>query len=93
MTRIDCKVAAECGFERSKYVGQFIHRDGDCILLAMDEEKNGFIRLDAGSAEYLAHKLLAMVEAIHKTQRRGRTQTASSHGQEEAVHKDEPTRR
>ena len=92
MTRIDCKVAAECGFEPRKYVGQFIHRDGDCILLAMDEEENGFIRLDAESAQFLAHKLLAMVEEIC-TKRRGKTQTASSYGQEEAVHKDEPTRR
>ena len=93
MTRIDCKVAAECGFEPTEYVGQFVHRDGDSVLLAMDEEENGFIRLDAESARFLAHKLLEMVEAIHRTQRRGKTQTASSYVQEEAVHKDEPTRR
>jgi hypothetical protein len=92
MTRIDCKVAAECGFEPSEYVGQFVHRDGDRILLAMDEEENDFIRLDAESAQFLAHKRLAMVEEICK-KRKGRTQTAPSYGQEEAVHKDEPTRR
>ena len=93
MTRIDCKVAAESGFEPDEYIGQFVQRDGDRILLAMDEEENGFIRLDAESARFLAHKLLEMVEAIHRTQRRGKTQTAPSYGQEEAVRKDEPTRR
>jgi hypothetical protein len=29
MTRIDCRVAAECGLEPTEYVGQFIHLDGD----------------------------------------------------------------
>jgi hypothetical protein len=46
----------------------------------MDEEVNGFIRLDVDSAEFLARKLLTMVEAIHKDQQTGRTSTASSHG-------------
>ena len=49
MTRINCNVAAECGFEPDEYVGQFVPRDGDRILLAMDEEENDFIRLDADS--------------------------------------------
>ncbi|MDM8005424.1 MAG: hypothetical protein QUV05_04635 [Phycisphaerae bacterium] len=92
MTRIDCKTAATCGLKPSAYLGQFVHRDGDRILLAMDEEENDFIRLDADSAEFLAHKLLVMVEEIRKKPR-GRTQTAPSCGQEEAVRKDEPTRR
>ena len=92
MTRIDCKVAAESGFEPDEYLGQFVHRDSDRILLAMDEEENDFIRLDAESAQFLAHQLLAMVGEIRK-RFGGRTQTAPSRDQEEAVRKDEPTRR
>jgi hypothetical protein len=80
MTRIDCRTAAEYGLNPTEYVGQFIHQDGDCILLVMDEEENGFIRLDADSAEFLARKLLTMVEAIRKDRQPGRTSTASSHG-------------
>jgi len=71
MTRIDCKIAAEYGLNPTEYVGQFIHRDGDYILLAMDEEENGFIRLDVDSAEYLAHKLLEMAARIRKGRLRG----------------------
>ena len=66
MTRIDCKVAAECGFNPTQYISQFIRRDDDDVLLAMDEEENGFIWLDVDSAEFLAHKLLTMVGAIHR---------------------------
>ena len=66
MTRIDCKIAAEYGLNPTEYVGQFIHRDGDYILLAMDEEENGFIRLDVDSAEFLARRLLTMVAAVRK---------------------------
>jgi len=80
MTRIDCKIAAEYGLNPTEYVGQFIHRDGDYILLAMDEEANGFIRLDVDSAEFLARKLLTMVEAIRKGRQPAGTSTASSHG-------------
>ena len=77
MTRIDCKIAAEYGLNPTEYVGQFIHRDGKYALLAMDEEENGFIRLDADSAEFLARRLLTMVVAIRKSRQ---PTTASSHG-------------
>jgi hypothetical protein len=80
MTRIDCKIAAEYGLNPPEYVGQFIRRDGEYILLAMDEEENGFIRLDVDSAEFLARKLLTMVGAIHKDRQPGGMSTASSHG-------------
>ena len=78
MTRIDCRAATGNGLSPDEYIGGFIRRRGnDSILLAMDEEENDFIRLDADSAEFLAHKLLVMVEEIRK-KRRGRTQTAPS---------------
>ena len=80
MTRIDCKIAAEYGLKPTEYIAQFIHRDGDYILLAMEEEENGFIRLDVDSAEFLAHKLLAMAVAIRKERQPRGTTTASSHG-------------
>jgi len=93
MTRIDCRAATGSGLSPDEYIGGFIRRRGnDSILLEVDEEGDDIIILDPISAEFLAHKLLAMVEEIRK-ERRGRTQTASSHGQEEAVHEDEPTRR
>ena len=93
MTRIDCRSATCKGLSPDEYIGGFIRRRGnDSILLEMDEGGNDIIILDPISAEFLAHRLLAMVEEICKG-RRGRTQTASSYGQEEAVHKDEPTRR
>ena len=80
MTRIDCKIAAEYGLNPVEYIGQFVHRDGKYVLLAMDEEENGFIRLDVDSAEFLARKLLSMVEAIRKGRQPAGTSTASSHG-------------
>ena len=93
MTRIDCRAATGNGLSPDEYIGGFIRRRGnDSILLEMDEEGNNMIILDPISAEFLAHKLLAMVGEIRK-RFGGRTQTASSYGQEEAVHKDEPTRR
>ena len=80
MTRIDCKIAAEYGLNPAEYIGLFIHQDGDCILLAIDEGENDYIRLDMDSAKFLARKLLSMVGAIHKDQQRGEKATASSHG-------------
>ena len=93
MTRIDCRAATGNGLSPDEYIGGFIRRRGnDSILLEMDEEGDDIIILDPISAEFLAHRLLAMVEEICKG-RRGKTQTAPSYGQEEAVRKDEPTRR
>ena len=80
MTRIDCKIAAEYGLKPPEYVAQFVQRDGDYILLAMDEEENGFIRLNVESAEFVAHELLTIVEAIRKERQPCGTTTASSHG-------------
>jgi hypothetical protein len=93
MTRIDCRSATCKGLSPDEYIGGFIRRRGnDSILLEMDEEGNNMIILDPISAEFLAQRLLAMVGDIRK-RFGGRTQTAPSYGQEEAVHKEEPTRR
>ena len=66
MTRIDCETASANKLRPEEYIGCFVERDGDCILLATDEEFNDSIRLDLQSAEFLGGRLLQLAEEIRK---------------------------
>ena len=66
MTRIDCKIAWAKGLTPEEYIGSFIERRGNYILLETDEEGNDCINLDVRSAKYLADMLLRIVEEIRE---------------------------
>lgn len=66
MTRIDCRIAKANGLRPEQYIGGFLERRGQDILLATDEEWNDSIRLDADSAGFLGQHLLRMAGRIRR---------------------------
>jgi len=75
--RIYRKTASAHGLTLEEYVATFVHRGGDWIILAADEEGDAYIALDVIAAEFLAHELLSMAEEIRRERQQRRT--ASSH--------------
>lgn len=66
MIRIDCRSARANGLGPEQYIGGFVGRRGQAILVSTDEELNDFMFLDADSAGFLANHLLRMAARIRK---------------------------